>query len=143
VRGKGRPCGLLSMDVSPDGLSVAAGTELVKDDAYIYFWDPRHPAAPLRTHGATHSDDVTSVQFAPNITTRLLLSASTDGLVSTSNPDENDEDEAGVAVGNWGCSISQAGWISPVAIKSQPMVWAASDMETFSLWTEEVRISSL
>ncbi|KAH9850057.1 WD40-repeat-containing domain protein [Lenzites betulinus] len=134
--------GLLSCDVSADGLSIAAGTELQGDDASILYWDPRSPVAPLRVHSSTHSDDITALHFyrpassaVPN-TGNLLLSASSDGLVCTSNADEADEDEAGVHVGNWGCSIAQAGWLHDRA--GRPATWASSDMETFSVWTTEL-----
>jgi hypothetical protein len=139
VRASGRPRGFLSLDISRDGQTVATGTELAGDDVSIHFFDIRNPAAPLRSHSQTHSEDITVVKFAPAAHDggRLLLSASSDGLVCTSNPDEQDEDEAGVHVGNWGCSIAQAGWITGYA-KGAPAIWAASDMETFSLWTEEV-----
>ncbi|KAG6861490.1 hypothetical protein C0995_015917 [Termitomyces sp. Mi166 len=129
---------LLCCDVSPDGLTVVAGTEMQGDDAFILYWDPRRPAAPLRTHGSTHSDDITVVSFAHaelGMPRNTLLSASSDGLVSTSNADEADEDEAVLHVGNWGCSVSQAGWIQA---SSDAKIWAASDMETFSTWTHEL-----
>lgn len=145
---------LLCCDVSPDGLTIAAGTDLQGDDALIVYWsvpfafivfifptlsrDPRRPDAPLRTHGSTHSDDITTVSFSKTglgMLHNVLLSASSDGLISTSNADEDDEDESVLHVGNWGCSISQAGWNDSL---SGPKIWAASDMETFSTWTEEV-----
>ncbi|KAG5645772.1 hypothetical protein DXG03_005309 [Asterophora parasitica] len=129
---------LLCCDVSPDGTTVAAGTDFQGDDALILYWDPRQPAAPLRTHASTHSDDITTVSFAHSdsgIPRNTLLSASSDGLVSTSNADEPDEDEAVLHVGNWGCSISQAGWNDTPA---GPRIWAASDMETFSTWSHEL-----
>ncbi|KAF5357676.1 hypothetical protein D9758_007428 [Tetrapyrgos nigripes] len=127
----GKPRPLLCFDVHPDGKTVAAGTDLQGDDALILYWDPRQPAAPLRTHSSTHSDDITVVQFSPSTSTNLL-SASSDGLVSLSNPEEDNEDEAVVHVANWGCSISQAAWISPQKI------WASSDMETFSTWSDQL-----
>ncbi len=96
--------------------------------------DPRSPAAPLRVHSSTHSEDITALHFYRN--GKMLLSASSDGLVCTSNAEETDEDEAGVHVGNWGCSIAQAGWMHDIA--GRPAVWASSDMETFSVWTSEV-----
>jgi WD repeat-containing protein 89 len=68
------------------------------------------------------------MQFRAN----ALLSGSSDGLISLSNPLEDDEDEAVEHVANWGCSVSQLGWIG------DGKVWAASDMETFSTWTNEV-----
>ncbi|KAI0771969.1 WD40 repeat-like protein [Trametes elegans] len=144
----GSATGLLSCDVSADGLTIAAGTELQGDDASILYWDSRSPAAPLRVHSSTHSDDITALHFfrpaassAPH-TGNLLLSASSDGLICTSNADEADEDEAGLHVGNWGCSIAQAGWLHDRA--GRPAAWASSDMETFSVWTTELdRIQDL
>ncbi|KAG2147991.1 WD40-repeat-containing domain protein [Suillus clintonianus] len=135
----GRSRTVLSCDASHDGLTVAAGTDLQKEDAFILYWDPRKPAVPFRVHGSTHSDDITAVHFLKNSPSptsgQILLSASTDGLVSTSNSAEDDEDEAVLNVGSWGCSISQAGWIRG---SSTNRVWAASDMETFSCWSNEL-----
>ena len=95
---------------------------------------------PVRTHTYTHSDDITAVHFlrspSSSSNSNILLSISSDGLLSTSNADEPDEDEAGLYVGNWGCSIAQAGWIHGRG--GSPAVWASSDMETFSIWTGEV-----
>ncbi|KAI0332472.1 WD40 repeat-like protein [Cubamyces sp. BRFM 1775] len=138
----GTASGLLSCDVSADGLTIAAGTELQGEDASILYWDPRSPAAPLRVHSSTHSDDITALHFFRPATSsastagNLLLSASSDGLICTSNADEADEDEAGLHVGNWGCSIAQAGWLHDHA--GRPAAWASSDMETFSVWTTEL-----
>lgn len=101
--------------------------------------DPRNPVARLRSHGSTHSDDITTVHFLKGEHTsssnKVLLSASSDGLISTSNALEADEDEAVMHVGNWGCSVSQGGWISNAR---GSRIWAASDMETFSCWSNEV-----
>ncbi|PSR71849.1 hypothetical protein PHLCEN_2v12350 [Hermanssonia centrifuga] len=133
---------LLSCDVSADGLTVAAGTDLQGDDASILYWDPRSPAAPLRAHSYTHSDDITALHFLRSSyangsgSQNVLLSISTDGLLSTSNAGEPDEDEAGLHVGNWGTSVAQAGWVNGRG--GSPGVWASSDMETFSLWTNEL-----
>lgn len=122
--------GLLSFDVSPDGHTIATGTVLKGEDASIHFWDARKPTAPIFSHTSTHSDDITCLHFHPTVPDRLL-SASSDGLLSITNAAEQDEDEAVEHVGNWGCSIAQTGW-------HHDGVWAASDMETFSLWTSEL-----
>ncbi|TDL29606.1 WD40 repeat-like protein [Rickenella mellea] len=131
---------LLSCDSSVDGLTVAAGTELQGEDAFIIYWDPRNPAAPLRTHSSAHSDDVTVVRFDRSPLSRnILLSASSDGLVSISDPSEDDEDESVLHVGNWGCSVSNTDWIAgDGGSPSNPRVWASSDMETFSTWSNEL-----
>lgn len=107
------------------------------NSAHFVTRDPRQPAAPLRTHGSTHSDDITVVQFAPS-RPGILLTASSDGLITLSNAEEPDEDEAVINVGNWGCSVSQAGWMP-----DESQIWAASDMETFSTWSDEVRLNNL
>jgi hypothetical protein len=104
----------------------------------LEYRDPRNPSMPLRTHSSTHSDDITAVHFlddGSHTPHKTLLSVSSDGLVSTSNTDEDDEDEALLHVGNWGCSISQAGWIRT---HEGAKIWALSDMETFSIWSNEV-----
>ncbi|KAH9978112.1 WD40-repeat-containing domain protein [Lactifluus volemus] len=108
---------LLSCDVSQDGLTVAAGTELQQDDALILYWcgPTKSRRATQKTH-ATHSDDITTVSFfrsseEERSRNNLLLSGSTDGLVSISNADEADEDEAVLHISNLGRSISQADWI--------------------------------
>ncbi|KAF8351007.1 WD40 repeat-like protein [Amanita rubescens] len=126
---------LLCFDVSSDGMTVAAGSELQNEDALIHFWDPRNASVPLRTHSSTHSDDITTLSFSSSATDKIVLSGSSDGLITLSNADEEDEDEAVLHVANWGCSISQAGWIPG---EGGAKIWAASDMETFSTWTYEL-----
>ncbi|KAF8211539.1 WD40-repeat-containing domain protein [Mycena galopus ATCC 62051] len=130
----GQARALLSCDVSQDGLTIAGGTQLQGEDAHIVYWDPRQPAAPLRTHSSTHSDDVTVLRFSPD-SPNVLMSASTDGLISTSTANEDDEDEAVVHVGSWNTSVSQAGWMHA---SSGAKIWAHSDMETFSTWSDEL-----
>ncbi|KAJ3571676.1 hypothetical protein NP233_g3607 [Leucocoprinus birnbaumii] len=118
---------------------VAAGSEIQSDDAFVMYWDPRQPAAPLHTHSSTHSEDITTISFHPSASSPpLVLSGSSDGLLSISNATEPDEDEAVLQVGSWGASVSQAGWYLPDANSTTFGVWAASDMETFSLWSDEL-----
>ncbi|VDC06271.1 unnamed protein product [Peniophora sp. CBMAI 1063] len=134
MRQAGAPRALLCADAAPDGMLIAAGAELKGDDAPILYWDHRSPAAPLRSHASTHSDDVTALHFSRSQgTARQVLSASSDGLLSLSNADEEDEDEAVVHVGNWGCSVAQAEWMP-----NGEGAWASSDMETFSTWSAEL-----
>ncbi|KAF8189687.1 WD40-repeat-containing domain protein [Pholiota molesta] len=139
----GKKHALLSCAISPDGLTVAGGTELdtKMEEASILYWDPRQPATPLRAHTSTHSDDITTLSFAPSrdpeTNCNIILSGSTDGLLSTSNADEDDEDEAVIQVGNWGCSIAQAGWIHNDD-PQKASIWAGGDMETFSTWKSDL-----
>ncbi|OCB84533.1 WD40 repeat-like protein [Sanghuangporus baumii] len=136
----GRRVPLLCCDASPNGNLVAAGTALQGEDAVILYWDPRNPSAPLRRHTSTHSDDITAVHFAQHGSAITLLSASSDGLLCTSNPLEENEDESNTAIGNWGCSISKAGWLHRDSGLDGSGIWAASDMETLSFWSDEVSL---
>ena len=88
------------------------------------------------------------MHFHPH-TPHLLLSASSDGLLCTTDAREHDEDEAGLHVGNWGCSIGATGWTdqstdiragsSSASVMASSRVWAHSDMQTVALWSDEVR----
>lgn len=88
------------------------------------------------THSSTHSDDITVLNFHP-VSHDVLLSASSDGLLSLTNAHEADEDEAVQEVANWGCSIAKAGWYANEP-KGEYNVWASSDMETFGTWKSNV-----
>jgi hypothetical protein len=101
----------------------------------------RNVAAPTHISTSAHSDDITSLTFHPT-KSHVLLSGSTDGLLCTTHTREHDEDESGLHVGNWGCSIAKAGWTG-VGDRAQPAVWAQSDMQTLSTWSEEVRRSGV
>ncbi|KAG8921692.1 hypothetical protein FRC01_000118, partial [Tulasnella sp. 417] len=100
--------------------------------------DIRNPRTPLYQHESTHSDDITNLRFKPTSSPSsnenpILLSASTDGLICLSNAREQDEDEAGLHVGNWGKSVSKCDWM-----QNGSAVWSASDMETFAVWDGEM-----
>ncbi|KAG8723533.1 hypothetical protein FRC09_002897 [Ceratobasidium sp. 395] len=156
--GQSRP--LSSFAVSPDGWTIAAGAELGVDptapvpseaemDAPIIFWDVRNPTTPKWTHTSTHSDDVTQLDFHPTLGSGapggMLLSASADGLLALTSVDQPEEDEAVQFVGNWNTSIAQVGWtVRPEEITgADPMnfkVWAASDMQTLSVWSDELAL---
>lgn len=156
--GQTRP--LVSFAVSPDGWTIAAGTELGVDpaapspseaemDAPIIFWDVRNPTTPKWIHTSTHSDDVTQLEFHPTLGSGspggMLLSASADGLLALTSIDEPNEDEAVHFVGNWNTSIAHVGWTvrQEEIMGGDPMnfkVWAASDMQTLSVWSDELAL---
>ena len=125
--------GILSFDCASDGYLIAGGTELHTEEAHILYWDIRSSNKVIRTHNSTHSDDITNIIFLPHPNAETIISTSTDGLISSSNPLEDDEDEAVVNVANWGVSISKTGVFLSSGESSS--IWAASDMETLSTWS--------
>ncbi|KAF9509855.1 hypothetical protein BS47DRAFT_1300911 [Hydnum rufescens UP504] len=133
---------ILGFDVSSDGVCLATGTELKGDEAHILFWDVRNADAPTHVNTSAHSDDITAVSFHPN-TPDIVLTASTDGLLCTTDVRELDEDESGIQVGNWGCSVNSVGWTDVSeglgsSTKASKHIWAHSDMQTVSLWSDEL-----
>lgn len=141
---------------------VVAGTEMYgHGDSDIDIWDLRSPKAPVSKYNEVHSDDITSLAFHPDATTHagILLSGSTDGLVSAIDTTINEEDDAVISVGNTGNSVARAGWISQSSSSSADTdmvtrdqdadldqveqdlrrrglgsVWAIGDMQTVSIF---------
>lgn len=121
--------------------------------------DPRAPKAPLYSHTTIHSDDITTLGFAPAslhslafpldpadevarappATSAVLLSGSTDGTLSLTDAREQDEDEAQLGVANVGVSVAEAGWSG-----GGWDVWGRDDMDGVSVWdAADVRLPSL
>ncbi|QRW02060.1 WD40 repeat protein [Ceratobasidium sp. AG-Ba] len=139
--GQTRP--LVSFAVSPDGWTIAAGAELGRTRPHRYLAKQRRMPPLFLGH------DVTQLEFHPTLGSGapggLLLSASADGLLALTSVDEPNEDEAVQYVGNWNTSIAHVGWtVRPEEIAGgDPMnfkVWAASDMQTLSVWSDELAL---
>ncbi|KAK7204931.1 WD40-repeat-containing domain protein [Myxozyma melibiosi] len=123
-------CGspLLSLAYSPLTNTIAAGTELVSQDAKVVLFDVRSPASPLRTYADSHNDDVTVLAFHPT-TRHSLLSAGTDALITRYDTSIADEDEAVAQVIHNGASVHLTGFLPGV----DDAIFAASHIETWSV----------
>ncbi|KAJ3046405.1 WD repeat-containing protein 89 [Rhizophlyctis rosea] len=119
---------VLSLSVNSNHTLLAAGTELVGDDAKILFWDVRNGLAPLAEFIECHSDDVTQVRFHPE-QPNAMMSGSTDGLVCLYNLETFDEDDALYQVIKED-SVHKIGYFGP----SYEYLYCLTHMETFSLW---------
>ena len=93
--------------------------------------DPRSPDVPVNTQAGMHADDVTALRFSP--AGNVLLSGGADGQLCLVDPRVADEDDAILASANWGPSIARCGWLV-----DGKQTWAHSDMETFTVWSDEV-----
>lgn len=92
---------------------VAAGTESTKEglgDVAVLIYDSRNPSAPLRSYRESHTDSITALSWHPD-RPNLLLSGSTDGLVSMLDVDQSDEDDALQQVLNPRSAIHCAGFL--------------------------------
>ncbi|XP_032091426.1 WD repeat-containing protein 89 [Thamnophis elegans] len=126
----------ISCDISCNDLVVCAGTEKVKEDAFIMFWDARgcpnsasSSKKPLGVYSESHNDDVTKVCFHPN-KPHLLASGSTDGLVNVFDINKDKEENALVSTCNSDSSVSFIGW----AGKDYWQVYCMTHDEGFCYW---------
>ncbi|KAG9285410.1 hypothetical protein G9A89_010885 [Geosiphon pyriformis] len=120
---------LLAFDINNTDIILAAGTELIGEDAKILFWDVR-TGSVVAEFLDSHSDSITQLKFHPLQSTQLL-SGSIDGLICTFDISNFDEDEALITVMNSGSSINRTGYFGPNA----EYVYCLNHMETFSLWS--------
>ncbi|SOV09908.1 uncharacterized protein UDID_03827 [Ustilago sp. UG-2017a] len=121
----------LCVETSPsDANTVVAGTEQYgHGDSDIDIWDVRSAAAPQSKYNEVHSDDVTALQYHPDSAAHggILLSGSTDGLVSAIDTTIPEEDDAVISVGNTGNSVARAGWFYSSSSSSSSTSSAAVD----------------
>lgn len=89
--------------------------------------DVRSNPSPKAQYDEVHSDDITSLAFHPS-SPALVLSGSTDGLVSVHDTRIADEDDLTVQTFNHNASIHDAGFLTPTE------VFALSHDEQFALY---------
>ncbi|KKO98580.1 hypothetical protein THAR02_09318 [Trichoderma harzianum] len=118
---------ILSMACSASTQTIAVGTELENHAATIHLWDVRSNPSPKATYSEVHSDDVTSLAFHPSQPT-MLVSGSTDGLVSVHDTTILDEDELTVQTLNHNASIHDAAFLNNTEL------FALSHDESFALY---------
>ncbi|KAH6575455.1 hypothetical protein BASA50_005501 [Batrachochytrium salamandrivorans] len=120
---------ILSFDVNSSHTVLAAGSELLGEDANINFWDIRGGAGGLlATFSECHSDDVTQIKFHPT-QAEAMISGSTDGLICLYNLSTWEEEDALYQVIK-NDSVSKLGFFGP----SSEYIYATTHIETMSLW---------
>jgi WD40 repeat protein len=89
--------------------------------------DIRSSPTPKAAYHDLHSDDITTLTYHPS-NAHILLSGSTDGLVSIHDTSVADEDEMTVQTLNLGASVHRAGFLADA------LVCALSHDERFALY---------
>ncbi|KAK5121093.1 hypothetical protein LTR85_005577 [Meristemomyces frigidus] len=93
---------------------IAVGTESAKEglgDVSVLLYDTRNPAVPLRNYAESHTDSITQLAFHPT-QPNVLLSGSTDGLVSIFDVNQADEEDALNQVLNPRSAVHCAGFLT-------------------------------
>ena len=109
------------------GNFLAAGTESTKEglgDVSVLVYDLRSLEAPLRSFVESHTDSITQLQWHPT-QRNLLLSGSTDGLVSVFDAEVTEEEDALMQVLNPRSAVHCAGFLA------EDQVYALSTDEQF------------
>lgn len=99
---------------SRDGTYLAAGTESVKEglgEVSVLVYDVRKTGDPVRNYAESHTDSVTQLAFHAT-QSELLLSASTDGLVSFFDINQSEEEDALQQVLNPRSAVHCSGFLS-------------------------------
>lgn len=126
----------ISFDVNCNDIIVCAGTEKVREEAFMVFWDARvgtnivpSSRCPLGVYRESHSDDITKICFHPS-QPNLVISGSTDGLVNVFDINQESEDNALISTCNSRSSVSFVGWSG----KDFQQVYCLTHDEGFSWW---------
>ncbi|KAF7197623.1 putative WD repeat-containing protein [Pseudocercospora fuligena] len=110
---------------------IAAGTESTKEglgDVSVLLFDTRNSSVPLRQYNESHTDSITQLQFHP-VQPQILLSGSTDGLVSIFDVNHADEEDALQQVLNPRSAVHCAGFLA------QDQAYVVSTDEQYSIHT--------
>lgn len=131
--------GIEMLDPKANGISslacreqyIAVGTESLKEglgDVSVLLFDTRNPRQPIRQYNESHTDTVTQLQFHP-AQPHVLLSGSTDGLVSVFDVNHEDEDDALQQVLNPRSAVHCAGFLA------HDEAYVVSTDEQYSIYT--------
>ncbi|KAK5109910.1 hypothetical protein LTR62_006399 [Meristemomyces frigidus] len=109
---------------------IAAGTESNKEglgDVSVLLYDTRNPTVPLRNYAESHTDSITQLAFHP-VQRNVLLSGSTDGLVSLFDANQAEEEDALQQVLNPRSAVHAAGFLAA------DQAWVLTTDEQFLLY---------
>ena len=115
---------------------VVAGTEQIKDESFLLFWDLRQAGKLQGGYWETFNDDITSLSFRPG-GGDTLATGCTDGIVNILDLSQPEESEALVTSHNTQDSVADVVWYS--AKNSEDNLAIQTHTEGVQLWrTEEV-----
>ena len=118
---------------------VVAGTEQIKDESFLLFWDLRQAGKLMGGYWETFNDDITSLSFKPGGGggQTMLATGCTDGIVNILDLSESEESEALVTSHNTQDSVARLAWYN--SSKTADNLAIQTHTEAVQLWrTEDV-----
>lgn len=100
---------LSCFDVSCNGRFLVAGTDVLKNDAFLLFWDVRTTNL-LGGYWDSHQEDITQVKFHPD-EEKTVISGSTDGIINLFDVTQTTEKDALQLSFNTNSSVSSLKWL--------------------------------
>ncbi|CAL1261098.1 unnamed protein product [Larinioides sclopetarius] len=99
---------LTCFDLNSDETYLCAGTELIREDSFLLFWD-RRTGTNVGGYWNSHTDEITHVQFHSTSNSELA-SSSVDGLINIFDLNQNNEDDALSNTLNTESSVNRFTW---------------------------------
>ncbi|XP_015917032.1 WD repeat-containing protein 89 isoform X2 [Parasteatoda tepidariorum] len=123
---------LTCFDYNSEEQYICAGTEVIREDSFLIFWDKRMSKS-IGGYWDSHFDEITQVQFHHSVESKLA-SASVDGLVNFFDLDEITEEDAMNNTLNVESSVNKFSWGVTNALS------CITSTEEFQYWsTNEVK----
>ncbi|GFR28556.1 WD repeat-containing protein 89 [Trichonephila clavata] len=132
-------------DFNMDETHLCAGTELIRDDSFILFWDQR-TSKTLGGYWNSHTDDITHVQFSSTCDSGLATS-SLDGLINIFDTTQSSEDKALINTLNTECSVNKFAWalddhVSCITGNEEYQFWSVEETKPSVLSREDISTDS-
>ncbi|XP_063704339.1 WD repeat-containing protein 89 [Culicoides brevitarsis] len=123
------------MDVNQNGRILCCGTEKIRGDAFLLFFDTRQRQL-LGGYWESHEDDITNIKFHPK-NPDSVASSSTDGLLNVYDIKQSTEDDALLVSFNTESSPSQAFWYKKDNLDHLACITDTNDLQLFNVETQD------
>ncbi|GFS49407.1 WD repeat-containing protein 89 [Nephila pilipes] len=127
-------------DLNLDEKFLCAGTELIRDDSFIIFWD-RRTSKSFGGYWNSHTDEITHVEFSSTCNSSVAT-ASLDCLINIFDLTQSTEDDALVNTLNTEASVIKFTWgtddhISCITGNEDYQFWSAEQTKPLLLKTRD------
>ncbi|XP_055837638.1 WD repeat-containing protein 89 [Episyrphus balteatus] len=117
-------------DVNSNGRVICSGTDKIRSEVYLQFFDVRQKAL-MGGYFESHEDDITAIKFHPT-NPDLLCTGSIDGLINFFDISQTSEDDALLTTVNTESSVHKLNWHKNVYEKDYiSCITHTNDLKTY------------